>query len=46
MRLPNRPAEQERSHDQHKRRGPVLDLAEQVHAAIDDVDIQSPEQQK
>ena len=46
MGLPNGPAEQERGHYQHERRGPVLNLAEQVHAAIDDVDIQSPEQQK
>ena len=38
--------EQRRGHDQHERRGPVLDLAQQVHAAVDDEDVQAPEQQE
>ena len=33
-------------HHQHERRGPVLDLAQQVHAAVDDEDVQAPEQQE
>src|ERR1051325_4094065 len=43
---PNRPCKQQRRHDQNERRGPVFDLPEQVHAAVDDVDVQTPEQQK
>src|SRR5207237_8661117 len=46
MRFPNRPSEQQRGHDQDKRRSPVLNFAQQIHAAIDDVDIHSPKQQE
>src|SRR6266536_2099314 len=46
MRFPNCPGQQERGHDQHERRGPVLDFPEQVHAPADDVNIQTPEEQE
>src|SRR5205807_536396 len=44
--FPNGPAQQQRGHHQDERSRPVLDLSEQVHAAIDDENIQSPEQEK
>src|SRR5207249_1185018 len=46
MRFPNRPREQKRSHDEHEGRGPVLDSSQQIHPAINDVDIESPKEQK
>ena len=39
----DRPDEQHRGHDEHERRRPVLDRAEQVHPAEDDVDVEAPE---
>ena len=33
-------------HHEHERRGPVLDGAQQVHAAIDDRDVEAPEEQE
>ena len=46
VRLRDRPPEQHGGHDEHERRRPVLDLAQQIHAAIDDEDVQPPEQQE
>src|SRR5215813_8856275 len=43
---PDGPTKQQRSHDQDERRGPVFDFPQQVHAAIDDVDVQAPEEQE
>jgi hypothetical protein len=33
-------------HDQHVGRGPVLDLPQQIHAAVDDPDVDAPEDQE
>ena len=46
MRAADRPPHQHGGHHQHERRGPVFHLAHQVHAAINDVDVEAPEQQK
>ncbi len=46
VRLRDRPREQQPGHHQHERRGPVLDRAQQVHAAIDDRDVEAPEEQE
>ena len=46
VRSPNCPPEQQRSHNKYKRRRPVLDSSEQIHAAINNVDVQTPEKQK
>ena len=35
-------ASEQRRHHQHERRGPVLDVPQQVHAAVDDEDVQRP----
>jgi hypothetical protein len=42
----DRPPQEHAGHDQHERRGPVLDMAQQIHAAIDDGDVEPPEQQE
>ena len=41
VRAPDRPADEERGHHEHERRRPVLDLAQKVHAAIDDEDVEA-----
>ena len=42
----DRPPQQHRRHHQHEGRGPVLDRAQQVHAAVDDEDVEPPEEQE
>src|SRR6185369_15903834 len=42
--FPDGPTEQQRRHDQDKRRGPVLDFPQKVHATVNDVDVQAPEE--
>jgi len=37
------PDEQQRRHHEHVRRGPALDPPEQLHAAVDDEDVERPE---
>ena len=46
LRFVDRPREEQRGHDEHERRGPVLDRAQEVHALVDDPDVQTPEQQE
>ena len=44
--LATRPPEQHAGHHQHERRRPVLHRAQQIHPAVDDVDVEPPEQQE
>jgi hypothetical protein len=44
--LADGPHEQHRRHHEHERRGPVLHLPQQVHAAVDDEDVDPPEEQE
>ncbi len=46
VRLVHGPDEEDDRHDEDVRRGPVLDLAQEVHAAVDDEDVQAPEEQE
>src|SRR5207237_1181271 len=40
------PREQYERHQEHEGRGPVLDLSEKVHAAVDDIDVERPEEKE
>ena len=40
------PPQQRPGHDEHERRRPVLHRAQEIHPAIDDVNVQTPEHQK
>ncbi len=44
--LAHRPHDEGARHHEHEGRGPVLDLAQQVHALVDDQDVQAPEEQE
>src|SRR5512135_1935564 len=46
LRLPDRPDEEDERHGEDVRGGPVLDLPEEVHSAVDDEDVQAPEEEK
>src|SRR6185312_15053565 len=46
IRLPDRPAEQQRCHDQDEWSCPVFYFPEQVHSTIDDENVDAPEDQK
>ena len=46
VRLVHGPHEKDDRHDEDVRRGPVLDLAEEIHAAVDDEDVEAPEEQE
>ena len=46
VRLVHGPHEKNERHDEDVRRGPVLDLAEEIHAPVDDEDVQAPEEQE
>ena len=46
MGFPDCPREQKRRHDQHEWRGPILDFAKKIHAAVNDEDVQAPENKK
>ena len=39
-------ADEQRGHHEHERRGPVLDLAQEIHAAVDDEDVEPPEERE
>ena len=42
----HRPDEQHQRHHQDERRRPVLDRAQEIHSAVDDEDVQAPEEQE